>query len=234
MPQDKVFAIAGIDLGVEAEPHPYEAAHAASIEANWTLERGRNPALFDGRMILFSALALRGGRLEGRGHAVRFASFLHWRARPHADQAAHCFAHAVLVAGDGALLAVRMAASTANAGKVYFAAGSFEHADVHEGRVDVEANMRREVAEETGLDLRTAKAESGWHGWSREGRTVVFRRYRFAEPANVLARRVEAHVAAESDPEISGPVVLRRPSDLPPETVAHMPALVGWHFSAAR
>jgi 8-oxo-dGTP pyrophosphatase MutT (NUDIX family) len=229
-PQERVFDLDAIDLTVDPGPHPYEAHHGGAIDAHWAIERARNPALFDGRIILFSALELDGRRLEGRGHEARFATFLHWRAAPDVSMAQHCFAHGMLVAGDGALVAVRMGSHTVNAGKVYFAAGSFEMVDVVRGRVETDANIRREVGEETGLDLASAIPEPGWHGWSQGGRTVIFRRYRFADAAETLAQRIRAAVAAQADPEIVGPVVIRRPQDLPAETVPHMPILVDWHF----
>ena len=59
----------------------------------------------------------------------------------------------MLVTKDNALIAIRMAAHTVNAGRVYFAAGSFEPEDFPDGRVDAHGNMVREVTEETGLDI---------------------------------------------------------------------------------
>src|SRR5690606_14131252 len=54
LPQDRIFAFAHADLRVRPGPHPCEAGNADAIEANWALERQRNPALFDGRVILFA------------------------------------------------------------------------------------------------------------------------------------------------------------------------------------
>lgn len=230
VPLERVFTFDAPALRVSGDPHPYETGHRAAIDARWSREIARNPALFDGRIVLFSDIRLANGRLEGVGHEARFATFLHWRAGSPAG-AYHCFASAMLVSGDGALIAVRMGPHTANAGKVYFAAGSFEPDDVAGGSVDVVANMRREVMEETGLDLDDAEAVPGWLGWSWSGRTVLARRYRFREPAEALAERIRQVVARQADPEIVGPVVIGRPGDLPAEAAAHMPALVDWHFS---
>ncbi len=231
LPRGEVFAVDEIDLRLDPAPHPYAAAHREAIAEHWAREHAANPALFDGPVAFFSALRLAGRRLEGRCHLTGFSTFLQWRAARLDQGGEHCFAHGALVCGDGALLAVRMARHTANAGKVYFAAGSFDMHDIMEGRIDAAANIRREVGEETGLDVARARADAGWHCWSRDGRTVIFRRYRFRESADELARRVRDFVAAEAEPEIEGPVIIRRPEDLPADTVAHMPALVGWHFA---
>ena len=48
-------------------------------------------------------------------------------------------------AAGNALVAIRMGAHTVNAGKVYFAAGSFEPEDFPDGVVDAHGNMAREV-----------------------------------------------------------------------------------------
>jgi 8-oxo-dGTP pyrophosphatase MutT (NUDIX family) len=231
LPQERVFDFDSTELALLPDPHPYELENADAIEAHWAVETARNPALFDGRVIMLTALVLEGGCLRGRGHEVRFASFMHWRARRPDPRAYHCFANSVLVGSDGAVVAVRMGAHTANPGKVYFAAGSFEVDDAVAGHIVPELNMRREVGEETGLDLGAAAVEPGWHGWSGAGRTVIFRRFRFAETAEQLAGRIRVFVASEGEPEIEGPVIIRRPDDLPLNTVPHMAPMLAWHFS---
>ena len=120
---------------------------------------------------------------------------------------------------------------TANAGKVYFAAGSFEPEDFRDGLVDLDYNMAREVREETGLDLFQAHREERCHALSVESGTVIVRCYRMAETADDLAERMRQFVATDPDPEIEGPVVIRGMHDLPEGLMPHMRALVEWHFS---
>jgi 8-oxo-dGTP pyrophosphatase MutT (NUDIX family) len=230
LPRGRVVGFRRAEVRLDSGPHPFAVENAAAIEANWQAERAANPALFDGEVMLLSSLSLEGDWLVGRCHAVRYAALLHWRRhrRPGAE---HAYAHAAIVSGDGALVAIRMAAHTANAGKVYFAAGSFERTDFRDGQADLEANMAREVGEETGLDLGAARAEDGYHLYSADGATVVFRRYRYEAPAAELAARIAAHAAAEAEPEIEGPVVLRSGAPLPDGVMEHMRAIVDWHFS---
>ncbi|TIP59704.1 MAG: hypothetical protein E5X68_33945, partial [Mesorhizobium sp.] len=120
-----------------------------------------------------------------------------WRKRRENSGAEHAYAHAVLVAGDNALVAIRMGRHTVNAGRIYFAAGSFEPIDFRAGLVDVDFNMIREVGEETGLDLSQAERGQRYHALSTASGTVIFRRYRVAETADELARRISAFVASE-------------------------------------
>ena len=71
-----------------------------------------------------------------------------------------------------------MAAHTANPGRVYFAAGSFEPEDFPGGRVDLHRNMVREVLEETGIDIvGTAARPAPPRACDRNRGTVIFRRY---------------------------------------------------------
>ena len=136
-----------------ATPHPFETANRAAIDANWLREKAANPSLFDGEVSLLARLAYRDRPLEGACHTIRFATFLYWRKTRPWPNAEHAFAHAIPVTSDGALIAIRMGARTANPGRVYFAAGSFDPQDFPGGKVDVDLNMAREVAEETGLDI---------------------------------------------------------------------------------
>jgi len=58
-----------------------------------------------------------------------------------------------LLSRDGAFLLGVMNAHTAGAGDIYFPSGVLDPRDVACGRVDFDRNVRREIAEETGLSL---------------------------------------------------------------------------------
>jgi len=222
-------AVDAVDIVLSEARHPFEAAHGAEIAENWSREQAANPRLYNGRMALLVDAALDGRRLVGECREVDFASFLLWRRQGEAH--AHVFAFAALVGSDGALLAGRMAAHTANPGRVYFAAGSFERDDFPGGRIDVEANARREVLEETGLDL-AGLARDDAHVLLRAGRAFgLARRYYLGEPAAAAAARVAAFLAGESEPEIEAPVVIRAGDRLDGLT-PHMRRFVDWHFAS--
>ncbi|TPI40012.1 hypothetical protein FJW07_11545 [Mesorhizobium sp. B3-1-9] len=231
LPRNVILPVDAVDVRLDTGPHPFALSNAAAIAENWRQETAANPALFDGTVVLLSELAYRGGRLVGRCHAVNYSTFLLWRKRREISGAEHAYAHAMLVAGDNALVAIRMGPHTVNAGRVYFAAGSFEPIDFRDGLVDVDFNMIREVREETGLDLSEAERGRHYHALSTPSGTVIFRRYRVAEPADELARRITAFVATETDPEIEGPVIIRHAGDLPDGLMPHMKPLIEWHFA---
>ncbi|WP_434725739.1 hypothetical protein [Mesorhizobium sp. RIZ17] len=232
LPRNVILPVDAVDVRLDPGPHPFALTNAAAIADNWRRETAANPALFDGTVVLLSELAYRDGRLIGRCHAVNYSTFMLWRKRRENSGAEHAYAHAMLVAGDNALVAIRMGSHTVNAGRVYFAAGSFEPIDFRDGLVDVDFNMIREVGEETGIDLSTAERGRRWHALSTPSGTVIFRRYHVTEPADELARRITAFVATETDPEIEGPVIIRDASDLPDGLMGHMKPLIEWHFAS--
>ena len=231
LPRNVILPVDQVDVRLDPGPHPFERDNAEAIAENWRHEMGTNPALYDGTVVLLSALAYRDSRLVGRCHAVKYSTFMLWRKNRDVVGAEHAYAHAMLVAGDNALVAIRMGGHTVNAGRVYFAAGSFEPVDFRDGLVDVDFNMIREVREETGLDLSVAERGRRYHALSTPSGTVIFRRYRVTEPADEIARRISAFVATEAEPEIDGPVIVRHATDLPDGLMGHMKPLIEWHFA---
>lgn len=230
LPPDTILPVARTSVQLDPGPHPFESGNAAAIEEGWARASAANPALFDGEVALLSSLHLRDGVLDGRCHIVRYATFLHWRAVRPVGHAGHAYTHAMLVGSDNALVAIRMGPHTLNPGLVYFAAGSFEPVDFRDGEADIDANMRREVMEETGLELAGVPHEPACHVVSKVSGTVLFRRYFFEETGDALAARICGHVAGEADPEIEGPVVIRHAGDVPQGLAPQMPDLMAWHF----
>ncbi|MCX7305453.1 MAG: hypothetical protein NTV73_14140 [Hyphomicrobiales bacterium] len=230
LPPGVVLPVDRIEVTLDPSPHPFARDNAEAIARNWQDEKAHKPALFDGTVVLLSELGYSGARLSGRCHAVSYATFMYWR-KDRAGTAVHAFAHPMLVGRDNALVAIRMAAHTVNAGRVYFAAGSFEPEDFPDGCVDPHHNMVREVMEETGLDISTVRRDERHYALATERGTVIFRRYFLDLDADEIASRIRDFVASEPDPEIAGPVVIRDARDLPEGLMPHMPPLIDWHFS---
>ncbi|MDX8493600.1 hypothetical protein RFN29_18700 [Mesorhizobium sp. VK22B] len=231
LPRNVILPVDAVDVRLDPSLHPFERDNQAAIAENWRREMEAKPALYDGTVVLLSALAYRDSRLVGRCHAVKYSTFMLWRKNRELSGAEHAYAHAVLVAGDNALVAIRMGSHTVNAGRVYFAAGSFEPIDFRDGLVDVDFNMIREVGEETGIDLAVAQRGQRYYALSTASGTVIFRRYQVAESADEIARRIGAFVAAETEPEIAEPVIIRHAADLPDGLMGHMKPLIEWHFA---
>ncbi len=219
-----------IDVRLVSRKHPFEASFWKEIADNWKIELAGNPRLFNGRVTLASAASLQGGVLRGETHEIDFSTFLYWRKTRQAEGCCHIFAFAVPVTKDGALAAVKMNSSTANPGRVYFAAGSFEKCDFIDGQMNFAANTHREALEETGLSFDNVPHDAEF-GLIRIGAAIlIFRRYFLDDDAEVVARFIRGHASAEAEPEIEGPVIIRK-GDMPNGALRHMPVLLDWHFS---
>lgn len=209
--QGTILPVVDIDLRVLPGPHPILAQHGAEIGDNWVREQSANPSLFNGEMVLQRRLTVEAGTIVGEGYLAPFAAFLWWRNAHRPPVACHLAAIPVIETSDGAVIAVRMGQRTANPGKVYCAAGSIDGSDIVEdarGRVcDVPGNMRREVLEETGLDLVDAQA-GPFHALHIHGAVTLFRRLRFAETSDSLLDRIQHHVETAAEEEIDGAVAI--------------------------
>lgn len=230
IPRNQILPVSEIAVRLDDRPHPYELANRAEIEANWRRELANSPKLFDGEMILLSHAAYRDGRVEGSCHPIRFPTFLHWRKNRDASEGFHVFASAVPVSSDGALIAIRMGPHTANAGRVYFAAGSFERQDFSDDVADVAYNIHREVAEETGIDLEPFARDATYHAFCSSAGLTLIRRYYLTEDAETIAARIQAFIAADPEPEADKAVIIRGEGDVPQSAPIHMQPLVRWHF----
>ncbi|WP_434710364.1 NUDIX hydrolase [Rhizobium sp. YTUHZ045] len=229
-PEATVFPIAGVDLRVLPGTHPFVAAEETAIRENWLREIAANPALFDGRLIFQQRLSLGEEGISGEGYVTPFSAFMYWRRQPQRQGGLHIFAYPVLESSDGALVAIRMGAHTANPGQVYFAAGSLEPEDIFDGRCDIEANMRREVLEETGLNLSDSVAGQGLFASHARRTVTLLRLFRFDLTADEMVERIEAHMLVAEDKEIAGAVAIRSADrNAYPYNIAMLP-VIDWYF----
>ncbi|MGO4480926.1 NUDIX hydrolase [Rhizobium pisi] len=228
-----VFPIAGVDLKVMPGTHPFVAAEEAAIRENWVKETAANPALFDGRLVFQRRLTFGEDGISGEGYVVPFSAFMWWRRQPERQGGIHIFAYPVLESSDGALVAIRMGAHTANPGQVYFAAGSLEPEDIVDNNCDIEANMRREVHEETGLDLAQSVAGQGLYATHARRTVTLIRLFRFDMTADEMVKRIEAHMLVAEDKEIAGAVAIRSADHAAhPYNIAMLP-VIDWYFGKA-
>ena len=231
IPEHFVTTVDRVVLAHSNEEHPFHLAHSRRAAENWSGELRLRPMLFDGPVMLASSASIEGGVLSATCHLVPYSTFLLWRKMRPPEGSQHVFAMALPVGADGAVLAVRMAPHTANAGRVYCASGSFDRDDITGGRFDADANMAREVTEETGLDLGEAEAEPVYHVLAMGGVVVIVRVYRFAASAAELAKRVEAHIASQPEPELAGALAVSGVHEVTPQFAAHMAPILAWHFA---
>jgi 8-oxo-dGTP pyrophosphatase MutT (NUDIX family) len=194
------------ELRLERERHPLEIEAKDRIDAEWQRRLAANPRLFDGDVVLATRMEIAGGRLHGVCRPIRYAGLLHFLGLEEAEAVAsgyfHVYCWAAVVSGDGKALMGRMAAHTANAGRIFFPSGSLEAADFPGGLADIDGNMARELREETGLLLSDA-APDPHYLLARSARTAALMRvYRFSQSAAELVESAQAHLDGGKDDEL--------------------------------
>jgi len=234
--EHRILPLADVALPFEEGMHPWHKAHETDIMALWAREIERRPFLFNGDIVMHFPPRWEGDVLAARSRMANFACLIYWLAQggkeeSAADDICHFFGSPVLLSSDGAAIMVRMSAKTANPGQVYAPCGSLDASDVFGNKVDLHANMAREVAEETGLDLAGATPEAGMHIYRNGGVYTCFRRFYFSQTAREIERRVKAHLEMQSEPEIDG-LALLYDAEHPNETIPeYMRAFLRFHFA---
>ncbi len=203
----RVETIDGIDIAVEARDWRFAIDEAPAIDRHWGKLSEKNPRLFNGRVFLNfeRRVEAEGARriLRGAASEVEYKAFLAWRDFGFPDaEVRNCFAMAALMSADGAFMLGRMNDHTANAGRIYFPAGTPDPDDVKGDKLDLEGSVLRELLEETGIAADEVTLAPDW--------TVVFDGPRIAcmkiTHLNLAAADIEARfkdfIAAQSTPEL--------------------------------
>lgn len=201
-PPLKAFPISAVDVIVEDGPHSLWEENRAEIEAQWALEKQANHHLFDGPILLQETITQQDDRLLATARMTRFSTLLWWRRQQDRAKIRLLFGAAIPVSTDGSAILIRMAAHTANAGRICFAAGSLDPSDVVDGYCDVKGSMNRELREETGLDVSKATGLGQLSAAYSNGRCIVFRAVYLPWSDAEILDRVTAHMNSEILSEI--------------------------------
>lgn len=212
-------SVSRLDFTVEPGIWTEAEAHRPAIDAHFAVRQAEHPQMWNGRVLVMRHFSVDGGTLRGRFIETDFASFLWWR--DHGWSAAfnvfNAFGMAALEGSDGGFVLGEMAPWTAAAGRMYFPCGTPDLSDVTpEGVLDLESSVRRELNEETGLNDADIARDDGWSLVVDAPRVALLRRLVAHEPADVLAARIRASLAAQTDPELCAIHVVHTPADLVP------------------
>jgi 8-oxo-dGTP pyrophosphatase MutT (NUDIX family) len=227
--EPKIVALDRAEITVAPWRWDFAHAEANKIARHFAARQRELPALWNGRVLLMHRFALDEGVLRGASFETDYASFLAWRdwGRPSVG-VFNVFAAVALQAADGAYLMGRMAASTSIAGTWLFPCGTPDPNDVNAGMLDLAGSARRELLEETGLDLGTMRAQAGWTLVHDGSFVALIKRVIASENAEHLQAKINAYLAREAQPEFSEIRILRDIADadidMPPFLHAYLAA----------
>ena len=206
-----------LDLTFAQKPWPFADERRAEIDAWFAGRQRENPALWNGRVLLLHQHALRESVFRGCYLETDYASFAAWRAWGLPSTAIHnCFGAAAIRSTDNAFLLGVMAPHTANAGRIYFPCGTPDPNDIVGDKVDLDLSIRREIEEETGLDVDKFTAEPGWTSVFDGALIAHIKVLRASDDADTLRQRILGYLARERQPELAGIRIVRNLADVDP------------------
>lgn len=211
--------LAVCELTISDWQWPFAAEHALAIGEDWRLRQAQKPSLFDGAIYLMRDHALVGDRLVGTLFRTDFKSFLYWRAHrdPAATHVRECFGAALIRSAEGHVLLGRQAPGQLNGGRIYPPSGMIDDSDVGAGLLDIDASIRRELLEETGLHAAQMQRVPGYLVATVDLQIAVAVEWRSPLPAQELRDAIMAHIAAETNPELDDIVIARTRADIDPD-----------------
>jgi 8-oxo-dGTP pyrophosphatase MutT (NUDIX family) len=212
------FSVVPIDrlvLGYAPWDWPFARERRHEIEGHFAKLQRAKPALYNGRVLMLRDYAVDARVFRGRWFETDFASLLAWRDWDFPDPAVkNSFAMGALRGSDGGFLLGAMGAHTANAGKIYFPAGTPEPDDVIHGSVDLLGSVIREVEEETGLTTADFRPRPGWFSVLAGPRVAQMKLLQSPAPAKELRQRILTFLARQKQPELSDIHIVRGIPDL--------------------
>jgi len=226
-----IIPVQRLDFHVAYLPWPFAAERRAEIESYFAHLRREKPQLWNGRVLVLRDFEISDATLRGTLFETDYASFIAWRDWGFPDRHVRaCFAMGALLSRDGAFLLGVMNAHTAGAGDIYFPSGVLDPRDVACGGVDFDRNVRREIAEETGLSLDDVTTDP-WLLVLAPQRVALIKVFRFRKSASEMRASILDHLQKETLSELCDVHIVRDPSDFKPSMPPFVSAFL-LHFWA--
>jgi 8-oxo-dGTP pyrophosphatase MutT (NUDIX family) len=217
MTSPEIHRVATLDLPVRPFAWPFAAERRDEIDAHLAEKQREKPEIWNGRVLLGRNAVHAGDHFSADFFETDFANFLAWRDWGFPDESVfNGFGMGAVKSSDGAFLLGEMGSHTANAGRIYFPAGTPDPDDVRDGKLDLAGSLKREVTEETGLDAADYAMDTHWSCVFAGPSIAMIRVLRVELPGEALKARVEAHLAREAKPELRAVHLVRSRSDLVP------------------
>lgn len=209
-----IHCVTQLDLKFTPWTWRFANERRADIDAYFLRQQAEKPKLWNGQILLGRNPVFAGDRFSVDYFNTDFASLLAWRDWGFPDNSAfNGFGMGALRSNDGLFVLGEMGAYTANAGRVYFAAGTPDLEDISDGRVDIAGSVAREMEEETGLIESDYRAANCWHCVVVGSSIAMMRILEVDMAGETLKKKIEANLATQQSPELSAIHLVRDRND---------------------
>ena len=227
-----IHRVSQLDLGFQPWRWPFAEARRGEIDAHFALKQRETPEIWNGRVLLGRDPDFTGDRFRGSYFETDFASLLAWRDWGFPEAGAfNGFGMGALRCADGAFVMGEMGRHTANAGRIYFPAGTPDLDDIRDGAVDITGNVAREIEEETGLTAADYRPDPHWDCVVAGASIAMIRILNVDLPGEAVRARIEATLAAQHQPELAAIHLVRAASDLTAAMPRFITAFIEQQFS---
>ena len=163
-----ITRVSDVTARAEKRSWPWAEQNRDAIAANWERRIASTPKMFNGRVLLLGDVSVAPDICRSTYFETDYANLVGWLDMGHPDRSvANGFAMGALRGSDGAFICGVMADHTANAGRVYFAAGTPDRSDLRpDGTVDLAGSLTRELVEETGLHETNTQSRTSGSLWT--------------------------------------------------------------------
>jgi hypothetical protein len=210
-----IHRVSQLDLGFQPWRWPFAEARRGEIDAHFALKQRETPEIWNGRILLGRDPDFTGDRFRASFFETDFASLLAWRDWGFPEAGAfNGFGMGALRCADGAFVMGEMGRHTANAGRIYFPAGTPDLKDLRDGRVDIPGSVVREIEEETGLTAADYRPDPHWDCVVTGASIAMIRILNVGQSGEAVRARIEATLAAQHQPELTAIHLVRTASDL--------------------
>jgi 8-oxo-dGTP pyrophosphatase MutT (NUDIX family) len=226
-----VHRVTTLDLAFVPRRWPFADERRAEIDAHFA-DRQREKAIWNGRVLVARDPVFAGQRFHASYFETDFASYLAWRDWGFPDRDVFSAPGiGALRCSDGAFILGEMSGHTANAGRIYFPAGTPDLDDISDGAVDIAGNIAREVEEETGLTPADYRPGAHWDCVVGEGIIALIRLLHVDLTGEQLRGRINAHLARQAQPELCAIHLVRDTGDITAAMPRYVEAFVGAQMS---
>jgi 8-oxo-dGTP pyrophosphatase MutT (NUDIX family) len=220
--EHKIIAIRRVEARLTPFSWPFARERAADIAAFWSQMTAAKPAMFNGQVLMQHRSEVEDGVFRADYFQIDYATFMAWTRwgfeQMAGAQLRNGFAMGAIRTRDNAYLMGVMGAHTANAGKIYFAAGTPDLGDVTaEGAVDLAGSVMRELGEETGLRPDEVTAGDDWRIVLSRERVAFMRDVYVDLPADEARALILARLSRQAQPELADIAIARSAADIDAE-----------------